>query len=169
MSEDYLNYERFVEEALREVIRKALTQAAAEGLYDDHYFHITFRTDHPGVDVPAHLRLQYPDEMPIILQNAFWDLEVGELGFSVSLSFNRVQQRLTVPFDAITIFDDPHPETPFRLQFQAGAGDETTEEAASPVEKSPEDAESGDGSEAADTSSGGKGADVVTLDAFRNK
>lgn len=175
MSEDYLNYERFVEEALREVIRKALNQAAAEGLHDGHYFHITFRTDHPGVDIPAHLRLQYPDEMPVILQNAFWDLEVGELGFSVSLSFNRVQHRLTVPFDAITIFHDPHPEDPFRLQFQMKTDDEEEEgdEAAPDIDEPSlapdEDAASGDDSADSEGDSEGKGAKVVTLDAFRNK
>ena len=177
MSEEYLNYERFVEEALREVIRKALNQAAAEGLHDGHYFHITFRTDHPGVDIPAHLRLQYPDEMPVILQNAFWDLEVGELGFSVSLSFNRVQHRLTVPFDAITTFHDPHPEDPFRLQFQmkdddGSEGEDldegrpgTDESAASPDQGAASDDDSGD----SDDESEGKGAKIVTLDAFRNK
>lgn len=176
MSEDYLNYERFVEEALREVIRKALTQAAAQGLHDGHYFHITFRTDHPGVDIPPHLRLQYPDEMPIILQNAFWDLEVGELGFSVGLSFNRVQHRLTVPFDAITIFHDPHPEDPFRLQFQMKVDEEEGEAADETVPAAEEPAsgpeQKGARGEAADDSgddSEGKGAKIVTLDAFRNK
>jgi len=171
MPEDYLNYERFVEEALRQVIRKALTQAAEQGLYDGHYFHITFRTNHPGVDIPAHLRLQYPDEMPIILQNAFWDLEVGELGFAVSLSFNRVHQRLTVPFDAVTVFHDPHPENPFRLQFQTSEeGDEAPVPAEAtdeiPVAEQPA---AEDGSEPADKADEAKGAKVVTLDAFRNK
>lgn len=172
MSEDYLNYEGLVEEALRGVIRKALAQAAAQGLHDDHYFHITFRTDHPGVDIPAQLLLQYPDEMPIILQNAFWDLEVGELGFSVSLSFSRVQHRLTVPFDAITIFHDPHPVDPFRLQFRVAekeAGDDVQAETVADTDPSEPAAAQ---TEAGDSDRGGeadKGAKVVTLDAFRNK
>jgi hypothetical protein len=174
MSEDYLNYERFVEEALREVIRKALAQAAAQGLHDGHYFHITFRTNHPGVDIPAHLRLQYPDEMPVILQNAFWDLEVGELGFSVSLSFNRVQHRLTVPFDAITIFHDPHPEDPFRLQFQMKIDeeDENSDEPPQSDDVSTVETEgeaSRDNPDDSDEESADKGAKIVTLDAFRNK
>ena len=110
MPEDKLQYKRLVEEAERDIMRKAMAIVAEHGLQGDHYFQIVFRTDHPGVDIPASLRREYPVEMPIILQNAFWDLEVGELGFSVSLSFNRVQQRLTVPFDAVTIFLDPPAE-----------------------------------------------------------
>jgi hypothetical protein len=176
MSEDFLHYERLVEEALRGVMRKALDLVAREGLEGEHYFHITFRTDHPGVDIPASLRREFPLEMPIILQNAFWDLEVGEIGFSVSLSFNRVQQRLTVPFDAITIFQDP--PASFRLQFQAddddgdsempdgGAADTHLAQAKPPREEiiaamQPGDNESGDDEE--------KSGKVVTLDRFRNK
>lgn len=189
MPEDYLHYESLVEEALREVMRKALDIVAKEGLAGDHYFHITFSTEHPGVDIPAQLRREYPTEMPIVLQNAFWDLEVGELGFSVSLSFNRVQQRLTVPFDAITIFQDP--PASFRLQFQAEEGDEAdaaddeiiaaddAAEASGPTGEPGANADTDTAAPADDaagpedgdedgTDRGGRGK-VVTLDAFRNK
>jgi len=165
MSEDYLHYERLVEEALRDVMRKALNLVAKEGLEGDHYFHITFLTEHPGVDIPASLRREYPTEMPVILQNAFWDLEVGEIGFSVSLSFNRVQQRLTIPFDAITVFQDPPAN--FRLQFQAGEDEEGSGEATSDsgVVSAPETVLD----PAAEPVSSDNGGKVVTLDAFRNK
>ena len=178
MPEDYLHYESLVEEALREVMRKALDIVAKEGLEGDHYFHITFNTEHPGVNIPAQLRREYPTEMPIVLQNAFWDLEVGELGFSVSLSFNRVQQRLTVPFDAITIFQDP--PASFRLQFQAdeGAGadsagamvaaaEDAVEEPGANADEAAEATGPEDGDE--DGTGGEESGKVVTLDAFRNK
>ncbi|MCK5274354.1 MAG: hypothetical protein KAR37_06895 [Alphaproteobacteria bacterium] len=178
-SEDFLQYERLVEEALRGVMRKALDLVAREGLVGEHYFHITFRTDHPGVDIPASLRREFPLEMPIILQNAFWDLEVGEIGFSVSLSFNRVQQRLTVPFDAITIFQDP--PASFRLQFQADDDDSDSDSempdggaADTPLalEKSPREdilaaLQAGDNENSGDDEE--KSGKVVTLDRFRNK
>jgi hypothetical protein len=165
MSEDYLHYERLVEEALRDVMRKALDLVAKEGLEGDHYFHITFLTEHPGVDIPASLRREYPTEMPVILQNAFWDLEVGEIGFSVSLSFNRVQQRLTIPFDAITVFQDPPAN--FRLHFQAGEDEDGSGEATgdSGVVSAPETVVD----PAAEPGSSDNGGKVVTLDAFRNK
>jgi hypothetical protein len=107
MSDDQLPYGLFYQEALRGIMRKALAVAAEDGLPDDHYFHITFRTDHPGVQMPQALRLQYPTEMAIILQHVFHDLDVDDAGFSVTLSFNRVQQRLTVPLEAVTTFQDP--------------------------------------------------------------
>lgn len=166
MTEDYLQYERLVEEALRDVMRKALDHVAKEGLAENHYFHITFRTDHPGVDIPAHLRLEYPTEMPIVLQNAFWDLEVGEIGFGVSLSFNRVQQRLTVPFDAITIFQDPPAN--FRLQFQVSENEEEAESEEPADNADDGNAGEGTGSEETAAKTDGDG-NVVPLDAFRNK
>jgi hypothetical protein len=165
MSEDYLQYERLVEEALRDVMRKALDIVAREGLEGDHYFHITFLTDHPGVDIPASLRREYPVEMPVILQNAFWDLEVGEIGFSVSLSFNRIQQRLTVPFDAITVFQDPPAN--FRLHFQAS--EEEDEGGGTSAENGVVAASETVTDPAAEATSLDNGGKVVTLDAFRNK
>ncbi len=168
--EDFLQYERLVEEALRGVMRKALGLVAEQGLEGEHYFHITFRTDHPGVDIPAHLHREYPVEMPVILQNAFWDLEVGEIGFSVSLSFNQIQQRLTIPFDAITVFQDP--PVNFRLQFQAAEGVEEGDEAgagaASDIVPTAETAET-EADPVAKATSLDNGDKVVTLDAFRNK
>ena len=144
-----------------------------KGWQGDHYFHITFRTDHPGVDIPATLRREFPEEMPIILQNAFWDLEVGEIGFSVSLSFNQVQQRLTVPFDAITIFLDP--PASFRLQFQADEDDGDSEMPDGGAadkhlaldEFLPAPVQAGDDESSVDDED--KSGKVVTLDRFRNK
>lgn len=107
MSEDPLPYGLFYRDALRSIMQRALAAVAEHGLPDEHYFHITFRTDHPGVVMAKALRLQYPTEMAIILQHVFHDLEVDDAGFSVTLSFNRVQQRLTVPFESVTTFQDP--------------------------------------------------------------
>lgn len=107
MSEDPLPYGLYYRDALRGIMRRALSVVATEGLPDNHYFHIIFRTDHPGVVMPKALRQQYPAEMAIILQHVFQDLEVDDKGFSVTLSFNRVQRRLTVPFDSVATFQDP--------------------------------------------------------------
>ena len=53
--------------------------------------------------------------MTIILQYQFWDLCVDEHGFSVSLSFNGVQEKMSIPFDGLTAFSDP--AVKFGLQF----------------------------------------------------
>jgi hypothetical protein len=126
---DLLRYDKMVEAALRGVVREALARTAANGLPGAHHFYITFRTGFPGLALPDHLAAQYPEEMTVVLEHQFWDLEVTEERFSVTLSFQNRPERLTIPFDAITAFADP--AVKFGLQFQAAAGEA---EAAAPVE-----------------------------------
>ena len=114
-----LRYDQMVEQALRQVVRQSLQYAASNGLPGDHHFYITFSTEHPGVEMPPHLRAQYPTEMTIVLQYQFWDLDVGDEGFSVRLSFADKPERLVVPFSALTAFADP--SVRFGLQFESGS------------------------------------------------
>jgi hypothetical protein len=112
-----LPYNRWTEDALRQVVVRALNHAAAEGLPGQHHFYLTFRTDYPGVVIPARLKAKYPQEMTIVLQHQFDDLRVDEAGrsFAVSLSFGGVRSSLTVPLDAVSAFADPHVQ--FGLRF----------------------------------------------------
>ena len=89
-SEDLMRYDQLVEEAMRGVVRAALERAAEEGLPGEHHFYITFRTGQDEVEIPGWLRERYPDEMTIVLQHRFSDLEVDDQGFGVTLSFNEV-------------------------------------------------------------------------------
>jgi hypothetical protein len=102
-----LPYASFVHAALRSLVRGALTHAATNGLPGEHHFYLSFRTDHPGVAIPASLKQQYPEEMTIVLQHQFWDLKVQDDAFTVGLSFANVPSSLTVPFAALTGFADP--------------------------------------------------------------
>jgi hypothetical protein len=115
--ESLLPYERWMEDALRQVVVRALNHAAAEGLPGQHHFYLTFRTDYPGVVIPARLKARYPQEMTIVLQHQFDNLAVDEAGrsFGVSLSFGGVHSALTVPLDAVSAFADPHVQ--FGLRF----------------------------------------------------
>ncbi|QDH36287.1 ClpXP protease specificity-enhancing factor SspB [Porphyrobacter sp. YT40] len=112
-------YDEIVQEALRAVVGRVLGSIVSGGgtLPGAHHFYITFKTGAPGVSIPPHLRERFPDEMTIVLQNKFWDLEVLPHSFSVSLTFNQVPAKLTIPFGAITAFVDPAVD--FGLQFQA--------------------------------------------------
>ncbi|GFY65170.1 uncharacterized protein TNIN_36721 [Trichonephila inaurata madagascariensis] len=56
--------------------------------------------------MPDHLKKSYPTQMLIILQHQFYDLKVSEDKFSVSLSFQGKQERITIPFFAISEFRD---------------------------------------------------------------
>ncbi len=116
--ESLLPYDEWTEEALRHVVVRAITYAAAQGLPSEHHFYLTFRTDHPGTVIPPRLKQQYPEEMTIILQHQFWDLRMDqEIGLiSVSLSFGGVPANLAIPLAAVTGFADPHVR--FGLRFR---------------------------------------------------
>jgi hypothetical protein len=107
--ESLLPYAAWIEEALRQVVVRAIDYAGVNGLPGEHHFYLTFRTDHPGVVIPPHLRAQYPREMTIVLQHQFWDLKfIPETKvISVGLSFGGVASTLVIPLDALTAFADP--------------------------------------------------------------
>lgn len=116
MATDLIRYDLLVQEALRSVVRKVLADTARNGLVGDHHFNITFKTQAPGVVVPASVKQRFPDEVSIILQHEFWDLVVAHDAFEVSLHFSRKPERLTVPFDSITGFTDPSVPFGFKLE-----------------------------------------------------
>lgn len=150
--ESLLPYDAWTEEALRQVVVRALAHVGAEGMPGEHHFYVSFRTDRPGVSIPARLMAQYPHEMTIVLQHQFWDLTVDEPGgwFSVGLSFGGIPTTLHVPFQAVTAFADPHVQ--FGLRFRP-PGEEAANDAVEP-EPVPEPSET---------------PQVVSLDAFRRK
>ena len=154
-------YDEIVQEALRAVVGRVLGSIVNGGgtLPGAHHFYITFKTGAPGVSVPPHLRERFPDEMTIVLQNKFWDLEVGPQGFAVSLTFNQVPAKLQIPFAAITAFVDPAVD--FGLQFQATATDMEPEAHENAENDGMGPGDDGDGS--------GPGSNVVTVDFGRKK
>jgi hypothetical protein len=114
---DHFRYDLLTQQALRGVVRTVLADAAKrKGLPGDHHFYISFDTTAEGVRISERLRLQYPEQMTIILQHQFWDLVVHDRAFEVGLSFGGVPEKLTVPFDAVTGFFDPSVQ--FGLQFE---------------------------------------------------
>ena len=157
-------YDEIVQEALRAVVGRVLGEIVAGGseLPGEHHFYITFKTGAPGVSIPAHLRERFPDEMTIVLQNKFWDLEVTDHGFSVGLSFNQVPAKLDIPFGAITAFVDPAVD--FGLQFQATGDDLPPEEHEDAENDGLSEDSDGEASKGADD-----GSNVVTVDFGRKK
>lgn len=124
MAEDQIRYDVMTQDALRGVVRSVLVQISKTGLPGEHHLYIAFDTHGPGVSVSKRLMEQYPDEMTIVLQHQFWDLEVSIERFEVKLSFNNVPERLVVPFSQIKAFYDPSVQ--FGLQFGGhGAANDT--------------------------------------------
>ncbi len=116
-----LDYREMVKTALRGVLRDALAQVAEHGIEGSHHFYISFHTDHPEAVLPAHLKAVYPQEMTIVLEHQFWDLEVDDEAFRVTLAFGGERLRLIVPFAAVTAFVDPGAQ--FGLQFESASED----------------------------------------------
>ncbi len=175
-----VEYGRLVEDALRGVVRKILGDLAAGGIGAPHHYYITFSTRHPAVRMPDYLRERYPNEITIVLQHQYWDLEVGDEAFAVTLSFNDVPERLTVPYRAIRIFADPSAE--FGLQFTVDGAAEGAEEAAGepatvrlPIASAeaappaPTEREGTEETEDEAESAERRGAEIVALDRFRKK
>lgn len=156
--ESLLPYDDWMEDALRHVVAQALRYAASQGLPGGHHFYITFRTDHPGVSIPARLKAQYPEEMTIVLQHQFWDLVVDEEAglMSVGLSFGGVPANLRIPFAAMTAFADPFVRHGMRFRVAEAAAPAAPEPEPPPPEPAPEPPKT-------------EGPQVVSLDAFRRR
>jgi hypothetical protein len=112
-----LRYETLIEDALRTVVQRVLRHVAEYGLPGGRGLYLTYRTRAEGVEIPDRLLAKYPEEITIVLEHQFWDLEVEEGRFAVTLSFNRQPERLVVPFAALTRFADPGAH--FGIQFKA--------------------------------------------------
>jgi len=175
MSDDLIGYNDMVDEAMLNVVRQAVDFAVENGLPGKHHFYITFKTEHPGVDIPDQLRKRYPDEMTIVLQHQFWNLSTAGNAVSVDLSFNQKLEHLHIPFASIVTFADP--SVNFGLQFHSANDHEIVASVAPPkpvsAEKDPTPKKvtqsnkksSAKVTEEIDPASG----NVVTLDAFRKK
>ncbi len=148
---DEMNYERLAHEALRGVVRAALTRVLEEGLPGAHHFYITFKTRAAGVSLPPDILAKYPEEMTVVLQHQYEDLTVEADRFSVKLRFGGAPKVLAMPYSAVTRFYDPSVQ--FLLQFEEPEIVEPVEEPAAPEA-------------VASISDGPK---VVSLDQFRKK
>lgn len=167
-----LPYGIWVEDALRGVVRRALEHSARFGLLGEHHFYISFRTADDGVDIPGHLRARYPEEMTIVLQHQFWDLEIGTEAFSVSLRFGGKLSPLRIPFSALTAFGDP--SVNFGLQFTgSGAAAHDTAHLAEPSPPPPVAKPASKAAAAPKDEKKPSGGDdtgrVVAIDTFRKK
>jgi hypothetical protein len=116
MAVDHIRYDILAQDALRGVVRRVLMDIAKHGLPGEHHFYISFDTRAEGVRLSPRMRAQYPEEMTVVLQHQFWDLQVTDNGFEVGVSFGGTPERLAVPFAAIKGFFDPSVQ--FGLQFE---------------------------------------------------
>ena len=156
-----IDYGNMVHDAMRGLIKRLLQDIASAGkLPGDHHFFITFDTMHPEVEIADWLSDSYPNEMTIVVQHWFDNLEITDGGFSITLNFGDNPEPLYIPFMALRTFVDPSVE--FGLRFEQ-LEDETSNlnAAALPVAEAPmhENAEPSDKPKT--------DGQVVSLDSFR--
>ena len=184
MSQDLMNYEQMTQLALRGVVRDAIRRVIREdGLPGAHHFYITFLTRYPGAEIDEGLAKKYPEEITIVLEHQFWDLQAHADEFEVTLKFGGIPKYLKVPYLATTRFHDP--SVGFALQFdpqqpEAEGSDSIAQIAPAPKKADPKKAlakpakksvakkkkaksDTDDGSSENDTEK------VVSLDSFRKK
>jgi hypothetical protein len=114
----------------------------------------------PGVIMEDTLRDKHPDGITIVIQHQYADLKVEDEQFSITLFFGGKPSAMTVPFAAVTSFNDP--SVGFGLQFEADEADLDNE--FDPFADAPADA-AGREDGAPDAEAGS--AEVLSLDSFR--
>lgn len=150
---DTIDYGNLMHDAMRGLIQKVLTGIAKDGLPGEHHFFVTFDTLHSDVAIADWLSDRYPEEMTIVIQHWFDNLEVSDEGFGITLNFGDNPESMYIPYDAIQTFVDPSVEFGLRFETQENDDDEPTEEPEAEfieVEEAPQ-----------------QDAEVVSLDSFR--
>ena len=89
MEKIYIDYGQRINGAILGVIKDILKDLSESKISSNHCFYISFKTKDKNVKISRNLLKEYPNEMTIVLQNQYWDLDVNKDFFSVTLSFNK--------------------------------------------------------------------------------
>ena len=149
-----IDYGNLMHRAMRGLIQDVLNDVSEDGLPGQHHFFITFDTMHPDVEIADWLSDRYPDEMTVVMQHWYDNLDVTNEGFSVTLNFGDSPEPLYIPYEAIRTFVDPSVEFGLRFETQ----DDEDEAADAPETDTADDLETKDAA---------SDAEIVSLDSFR--
>ena len=159
-----IDYGNLMHDAMRSLIRQVLTDVAENGLPGAHHFFITFDTMHPEVELGDWLSDRFPEDMTLVMQHWFDNLDLSEDGIAVTLNFGDNPERMYIPFDAIRTFVDPSVE--FGLRFETQDGDEDEDDGVADIEEAAARPAREKRAEAVEDDAP-KDAEVVSLDSFR--
>ena len=102
-----IEYQKILDKNMLNVFKEILINIRDKGLSNNNHLYVTFFTNHENVKLPNWLRQKYPDEMTIVIQYEYYDLEINKNDFSISLSFNDIKTNIKIDYNSIISFADP--------------------------------------------------------------
>ena len=102
-----IEYQNILNKNMLNVLKDILKHIQNNGLSNNNHLYITFLTNHKKVKLPNWLKKKYTEEMTIIIQYEYYDLELDKDNFSITLSFNDIKTKLKIGYDSIISFADP--------------------------------------------------------------
>ena len=151
---DSINYAHMMQKAMQGLMIDVLKNISKDGLPGNHHYFITFNTQSDGVIIADWIKERYPEEMTIVIQHWFDNLEVNDNKFSITLNFGDNPENLTIPWASVSTFVDPSVE--FGLRFEDDNQDQIPESKMVIIDEYENDDEK-------------KDAEIVSLDSFRKK
>ena len=103
-----IDYSNIVNQNMINVFRDILFYIEKYGFQENHHLYVTFNTNKLKVRLPSWLKKKYSNEMTIIIQHEFWNLNINKDSFSITLSFNEIKTDLELPYESIISFADPY-------------------------------------------------------------
>ena len=110
-----IDYQKILNKNMLKVLIEVLNNIKKNGISDGHHLYITFLTNHPGVSLPKWIKEKYPNEMTIVIQYEYYNLQINKNNFIIGLSFNNVKTDIKVCYESVLSFADPHAN--FGLKF----------------------------------------------------
>ena len=89
------------------IVVDVLKKIKKNGLQGEHQIYVAFLTNVSGVLISKSLKNKFREEMTIMLQHQFSELEIKSNYFSVILHFDNKPEKIVVPYTAMTKFVDP--------------------------------------------------------------
>ena len=103
-----INYSKILKNNMINVLKDVLINIKKNGLQEGHHLYITFKTNDKNVIIPQWLLDKFPSEMTIVIQNEYWNYDVANDHFTITLSFSDVKTDLMIPFSSVISFADPY-------------------------------------------------------------
>ena len=125
---DTINYAQMMQKAMQGLMIDVLKKTSINGLPGNHHYFISFKTKSEGVIVADWIKERYPEEMTIVIQHWFDNLNVNDNYFSITLNFGDNPENLTIPWDSILTFVDPSVEFGLRFEDEENRDNDTHEE-----------------------------------------